>query len=523
MDTLASVIRQDDHKDIQENLNSLDYREHRDRKMAGSREDSFVKPIWQLQRRIREEGRAPRGSATITRLKVRLGRLESSTPSVQYNPEIYKLTPNFETLNNQLKTVLEELSVLESRQKLLKQKRRKQKSEIATMKEDYQDLKKELDQEQGTLDEAGVAELKQELEKMDEEMQQKEADVADLVVQERDVAREISAKKDICDVHQRKLVSMCAKARNEYSMKQIKKDFRAGIRELKQKSESVLVEEDDILDYDDGDCDDEDDTGNMVDNLKVFCVSSTDYMKMTSLLTDVDGAPQVFSTPEETQIPALREFVHATSLQRRDRGVRQVVEKLGHFVFDLDNYLKMSEYNGKGGGKVQPVVTKHVTDLLQKIDPIVSQLSKDIRDLFDRCLNPIIKDGSQLAGQRARTTSDRWGSKVNKENRRLGGLAFMTYRATVSRQGKYSSPTAGVIDFNTDLAQPLLEAVASSWSQVFGSLFWCTLEKVKTSMMAALGTFNEDVKNNLALGGFDKLQIDTVMLQILRECHCKAE
>ncbi|XP_067650996.1 uncharacterized protein [Haliotis asinina] len=435
--------------------------------------------------------------------------------------ELKKLTPNFDNLNKKLKTVLEELSVLESHQKFLKQKQSKKESEIDVMKTDYQELKEGLDQAKRLLDEEAVAELKDELEIMDVEMQQKEADMADILVQERDVAQQVSAKKDISDIHQRKLVAMCAKARNDYSMKQIKKDFRAGIRELKQKSENVYMEEDDILDYDEDDEDDEDDTGNMVDNLEVFCVSSTDYMKMTKLLTDVDGAPQVFSTPDETQIPALREFVHTTSLQQRDRTVRQIVEKLGLFVFDVDNYLKMSEYNGKGSGKVQPIVTKHVTALLQKIDPIVSQLSEDIQGLFNSHLIPNIEGGCRLAGLKARTTSDRWGSKVNKENRHLGGLAFMTYRATVSRQGKYNSPTAGPVDFNYDLALPLLVAVAGCWNKVFGSLFWCTLEKVNASMMAALGTFNEDVKNNLTLVGFDSVQIETVILQIHRNTTAK--
>ena len=51
-------------------------------------------------------------------------------------------------------------------------------------------------------------------------------------------------------------------------------------------------EEEDAADYNSEDDDEE--IGSTADNLKVFCVSSTEYLKMTRKLPK-DGPPQVFS------------------------------------------------------------------------------------------------------------------------------------------------------------------------------------------------------------------------------------
>ena len=58
---------------------------------------------------------------------------------------------------------------------------------------------------------------------------------------------------------------------------------------------------------------------------------------------------QVFSDPEETQIPQLQRFLHSNTLTRRYAAVRRAAEGLAAFCDSLEAYLSDSG-GGEGGG-----------------------------------------------------------------------------------------------------------------------------------------------------------------------------
>lgn len=43
----------------------------------------------------------------------------------------------------------------------------------------------------------------------------------------------------------------------------------------------------------------------------------------------------------------------------------------------------------------------------------------------------------------------------------------MTYRATCKRNGMYSSPTAGMINFNEELSEPVYRLLSVNWDNFF--------------------------------------------------------
>ena len=58
--------------------------------------------------------------------------------------------------------------------------------------------------------------------------------------------------------------------------------------------------------------------------------------------------------------------------------------------------------------------------------------------------------------------------QVNKRQRERGGMAFNTYKATVQRDGVYTSKGMRVrIDMNADLTDPFLHMLNVSWREVF--------------------------------------------------------
>ena len=51
--------------------------------------------------------------------------------------------------------------------------------------------------------------------------------------------------------------------------------------------------------------------------------------------------------------------------------------------------------------------------------------------------------------------------------RKSVGLHWGTYRATVSREGIYKSPSYGQINFNEDLTDPIYKCLTIVWDRVF--------------------------------------------------------
>ena len=63
-------------------------------------------------------------------------------------------------------------------------------------------------------------------------------------------------------------------------------------------------------------------------SLPVFTVSSSDFMKLAGIRT-ADGAAQVWEDVEGTEIPALRRYIHSSTMVRRKMLVRkQVIVRL---------------------------------------------------------------------------------------------------------------------------------------------------------------------------------------------------
>lgn len=114
-------------------------------------------------------------------------------------------------------------------------------------------------------------------------------------------------------IHRKTLSAICAKARNQYSTQQIRKDFRAGLRvrapylslgslndslkcfpvQVMKRQAGLTNPEEDVEEEDEfEDDDDDEDLAHAVQNLNVFCVSSTEYLKLCHKLPK-DGPPAV--------------------------------------------------------------------------------------------------------------------------------------------------------------------------------------------------------------------------------------
>ncbi|XP_064410092.1 uncharacterized protein LOC102357999 isoform X2 [Latimeria chalumnae] len=307
----------------------------------------------------------------------------------------------------------------------------------------------------------------------------------------------------------RAIALTCVKARNAYSKKQIRTDFTEGLKEMKRKV-AAIKHEGDEEDEDDEDISDEEEVspssepqGNGDNHpyqdgaLQVFTVSSTEFLKLKGKLSR-DGPPVVFNTEEDTEIPALKSFAQQTALKKRTLAAEKLIRSVASFVSQVVTYLTNQRAQDESQeAQVQEMVQCCITGLQKTLQQAAEECNQEIEKYF--CI--LIKTHLNMGVKRAINTCEekvrRWGCSVSDPFKTVGGFPYATYKATCARQGVFTSPSFGQINFNEELSEPLCTAISVSWDKVFNHLLLDSLNKFKKSVLQKLKEFFREVKDKL--------------------------
>jgi len=252
---------------------------------------------------------------------------------------------------------------------------------------------------------------------------------------------------------QRKLKSICATVRNEYSKVCLQEDFRNGLKELLR-----------------GDDDDEN-TKNVSNGhempltdgfvMPVYCISANDYLKIEGIKPSTDGPPSCFERSEDTQIPDLRGFVHQTTAHFRVSFAKAFVEQAN----DLLERVKLiaAGSNNVPGGRTSrrclSVFESAVDRRQTQIKSIADEFQRRADSKVQSTLYPSLQSGAAKGQAAAVSAVSSWGSKNrrsrNEQRPDKNGLWYATYQATLRRGGEYVSGSAGEINFGMELCAPM--------------------------------------------------------------------
>jgi hypothetical protein len=259
---------------------------------------------------------------------------------------------------------------------------------------------------------------------------------------------------------QLQLKSLCAIVRNEYSSKTLQEDFKSGLKDLIHKDRQDDDDDDDDSGRDYGN---EDEHLPLPENfqLAVHSISANDYLKLQGLKSSSDGAPSTFDDPERTQIPKLRSFVHETTLKHHLHYARSFCGRTSA-VLDQMRLLATSNSDTAGsasGEFIRMLFENEMKTMENKLEPLVADFKSKAQDLVQSRLRPSLLTGAARGGAAMPATVVSWGSKSRRTPQECtpekNGLHYRTYEATMRRDGVYDSPTAGPIDCNSDLLDPM--------------------------------------------------------------------
>ncbi|XP_052816838.1 uncharacterized protein LOC128243248 isoform X1 [Mya arenaria] len=428
---------------------------------------------------------------------------------------------NMKNMENMKTAVVKEIANVNNVLGGLRKSIEDQKNEARELKDTLANIDSLLEPAEGEqVQELKIQEYKEDLNTKDALIRENEDLENKLLQQKKEACEKKTSLEKTISQERNKIVAICALARNDYSISHIKRDFKDGLREMKRQNGMLNTEdpeEEEDLYSDDSD-DDDGDTGSATNNLRVFCCSSTEYQKMKNL-SAYDGPPQVFSNLTDTQIPALRNYVHEMTYNRQRQSLERLIHNLGRLVFDMHIYAS-GRLNTIARGI--EAVGSAIEDELERLDTdlgnVLQKLNADIDKIFDGNLKPKIEKGASSASEEAKNICAKWGVPSETMDRRAGGLSCKTYIATTRRNGVYTSSRFGQVDFNAELAAPMYWSIAIDWNKAFSEMLWRVMDELYTDIVARIRGFTDRLQKQLELLGISAMRT----ARLATQANCSA-
>ncbi|CAC5380156.1 unnamed protein product [Mytilus coruscus] len=245
-------------------------------------------------------------------------------------------------------------------------------------------------------------------------------------------------EKDLSQTHQAMKV-ICGKARSEKARKQLKEDYKSGLRDMKRFAKQGIDKDDE-----DDEDDDEDNNDESADSLRVFCVSSNDYQ----CLKEINEPPTVFDNVEDTEIPKLRKWIKEMGERKKQAATEHLMFNLAFFLNDIKNYLTENDVQFKDDSEI--------------VKSEVEKVCKELQQELQNTSRIIWLKGVKSAEETAVAVCKRWEELYK----------WQTYKAAVNRHGVYKSKSVGEINFNYQLVSPLIISILIRWTDFFNEDLW---------------------------------------------------
>ncbi|GFF62689.1 hypothetical protein IFM60648_00689 [Aspergillus lentulus] len=374
-------------------------------------------------------------------------------------------------------------------------------SEYANSDQDGKDSDDQADDEEDQPEESRVPLSKEQItEKISElKMTKKESrrQKQDLEIQIKEVRKKISDINEANAKIEAEMRAIAISGRNEYSRGAIQQDFAAGVKELDQE----LAEEEDAANFNpDVDARDYDEVAK---SLPVFCVSSRGYQRLRGRLRKEADVPG-FQSVEETEVPQLQAHCKKLTEVSREANSRRFLNSLSQLL----NSLRLwSSPDGDGSHLTDGEKTKQNTMVQNKIQKLESVLEKharsvhqQIREEFDDNVFDACENALTPAAVAANKTVLRWGAPVDRSDRTAGGYYWSTYKAICRRNGLYSN-SQGHHDWNAELIEPIIKAIASGWEKTFSRRINSLLQGAASDAGRLLKSFHDDIEREASQNG----------------------
>ncbi|GBG64644.1 hypothetical protein CBR_g45699 [Chara braunii] len=253
-------------------------------------------------------------------------------------------------------------------------------------------------------------------------------------------------------------------------------------------------------------------------DVPVFCVSAAEALALSRKIGS-GQSPSMFKNIQSTGIPEVREYVHRTASEQLRDIPKAAVARLSQFFEGVCAYLCDAGSNDNAlCERVQLLYKKHEEEMQLEITRVIEETHQKIDALFETQIEKELQNGVRAAEADALEVAQGWHKR----------LLCITYKAACKpgRDGVFiGSNRVGPIDFNEDLAKPILDNLTIPWDQVMNDAMFTLLAETRKQLLDILGMFFQDAKEALCEEGISDHRISRVedqartALENLIRCH----
>jgi hypothetical protein len=227
---------------------------------------------------------------------------------------------------------------------------------------------------------------------------------------------------------------------------------------------------------------------------KIFTVSAREFLRLRRLARTNSAG---FDDEPQTEIPALLSHMrstcagygvtaHCESLERQlNLLIQEVNREVKSQLAAIDARAQINERQRKEMGAA--------------VSSARNFLDNSLQDAHERLVQDL-EASEALLGERLKRAIDRARTDLRQTLSRWERIHWATLRAVCRRGGVHTGST-GTNDLPADLAKPILDSIAFTWSDFFGDKLHNTMEKWKEFLLAKADDFRRRLIEALGSAG----------------------
>lgn len=230
--------------------------------------------------------------------------------------------------------------------------------------------------------------------------------------------------------------------------------------------------------------------GEVFRQTETFTVSAKEYLRLRGLS---QARTAILEDLEQTEVPALCR--HMDQICMRD-GV-QAQADLHHQQLDLllkevDREIRSQRVSLEGQAEATHRQKKLIAEVLLQAKKLLHVKLQYANKSYCQSLEA----SESLFGEKLRGAVAAGKRELQNVVSRWYGLAWQTLRAIVRRQGTYVG-SIGKQDFPADVANPILDAITSSWTEFFEEKLGAGLDKGTTELKELAEEFSKTMLDSV--------------------------
>ena len=163
----------------------------------------------------------------------------------------------------------------------------------------------------------------------------------------------------------------------------------------------------------------------------------------------------------------------------------------------------------------QDFFLNEMESLSKKLNTIAVDFRKKADQKVISTLKPSLSIGARKANSAAMSTVDSWGSKNrrtrNDRSVERNGLYWSTYFATARRDGVYVSASAGSVDLNAELMEPMEAEFTPAWQSIMDGAVRNLISESERRVIDVCKQLDQVLLNGFSSIGIDKARISSMV------------